>query len=354
MINHAMFNEVWGRFDSQHIPFLTRLKQKMETSQPYKGLKIFHNIPLTFETVIKVDSLLLGGADVVVSGVSVISPNKAAMGFLERANVKVDLDKKIDGGFNAYLDCGAELLNFPAPSLGTVELTQTGSVIYRDHPIPHSYPVISIDDSPLKHLETIGTGHSCVEAVSKLTKQPIDNKKFMVFGYGKVGRGIVKALKNYTNEVVVVESDQKLINTLAKMNLNVINASSVGDIKRELADTHCVITATGKKGCVSEILDREDLAGIHLANAGVEDEFGAKFTTDDVLYAKQPVNFSLDVPTVLHYLDPVLYAHNIALDLLIANEFPSGYHQFPDYLAKEIMQEWEQLHDADLEEMLAI
>lgn len=352
MINHAAFNKIWNKYDSQDIPFLTRLKQKMKNFHPYQGMKVFHNIPLSFEAVIKIEPLLLGGADIVASCVTCVSPNQAAVNILNEANVKMDLDKRYVEAFDVYLDCCAEMIKFPIPSLGTVELTQTGSALYKNSTPP--YPVISIDDSILKNLETIGTGHSCVKAIIKLTKQPIDNKKVMVFGYGKVGKGIVKALKKCTKDIVVVEKDQKLLDALDKLNFKSIAATNTNDLKRELKNTYCIISATGIKGCISNYFDKEELAGIYLANAGAEDEFGAKFSENDVLFSKRPVNFSLDEPTLLYYLDPILYAHNIALDLLLEKEFANGYHQFPDYLAKQVMNEWAQLHNENLEGIFTV
>ena len=209
-------------------------------------------------------------------------------------------------------------------------------------------------DCKLKNLETIGTGYSGVEALCELTNIKIENKKFIVFGYGKVGRGIVKALQKYTNNIVIVEANQSLVNKLNDAGSHAILITETNDIRKELKNTFCIMTATGIEGCISNYFDKKELDGIYLANMGVLDEFGNKFTNDDVLFSKQPINFFAKEPTLLKYLDPVLYAHNIALDLLLMQKFTKGYNQFPESLSIEIINEWAQLHNENPEEIFAL
>ena len=44
------------------------------------------------------------------------------------------------------------------------------------------------------------------------------------------------------------------------------------------------------------------------ANMGAEDEWGSLFSAADVLHGKMPVNFSLEEPTTIQYLDPAFYS----------------------------------------------
>ncbi len=352
MINSKVFDVVWGGYNPETIPFLSKLRHRMTDVNPYSGLKVFHNIPLTLEAVLKIDLLLLGGADVTASCVEIVPPNKKAIDILNCAHVPICLDKKINKHFDIHLDCCAELRSLTAPSIGAVELTQTGTKIYKEFPL--NYPLISVDDCLLKHLETIGTGHSCAEALRKLTKSTIEKKKFIVFGYGKVGRGVVKALKKYSNNIIIVEEDKSLIDQLVRSNLNAMSTSLLDDLKKELKDTFCIITATGIEGCISKYFDKKELSGIYLANMGAVDEFGYKFTDADVLFSKKPINFATNEPTLLRYLDPVLYAHNISLDLLLSKEFSNGYHQFPESLSMKIINEWAQIHNEEISEIFAI
>ena len=138
----------------ERIPFLAELRHEMITKKPYAGLKVYHNTPLNMISVVKVEPLLLGGADVIVSNVASISrADPKAVQLLQDANVKLDLHKELQGNYDIHLDCCGELVSFPSPKYGAAELTQTGSKIYEklftgvNAP---KYPVISVDDSLFK------------------------------------------------------------------------------------------------------------------------------------------------------------------------------------------------------------
>ena len=45
---------------------------------------------------------------------------------------------------------------------------------------------------------------------------------------------------------------------------------------------------------------------------GVEDEWGPAVPPDKVLNGKEPLNFILDEPTLLRYIDPTMALHNYA------------------------------------------
>lgn len=344
-INFSVLEEAYNQYNKQNVPFLLKLRKEMREKKPYAGLKIFHNIPLTMETVLKVIPLIEGGADVTVSNMTGMPPQEKALDILKRANVKVQLSHDIKERYDVYLDCGAELVNAPAPKLGTIELTGTGTIVYKKTNL--SYSVISVDDSKIKFLEGIGTGDSGVKAITELTGKPINNKKFLVFGYGKIGNGVVKSLLQHTKNVVVIDTNSKLIDSLNSSGIKAINANKISLIKKELTDTFCAITSTAVKGCISKNFDSKDFNNIILANLGAEDEFGNKFKQENVLNKKFPVNFAIKEPTTLRFLDPVFYAHNKAIDLLINNKTKPGYHPYSEKLSIELIKQWQEFHPND-------
>ena len=82
------------------------------------------------------------------------------------------------------------------------------------------FPVINVDDSNLKKLEGMyGTGESFVRAFKERTGQSIHNQSFMVFGFGKVGRGIVKYLLRETPHITVVDQSEKQLSDAKKWGL---------------------------------------------------------------------------------------------------------------------------------------
>jgi adenosylhomocysteinase len=319
----------------ERFPLIKEQMEEFSSSKPYEGLKIFHNIPLTMCTVLKVETLLKAGADVTVSAINAVPADPKAIDILRRAGVCLDLEKKLDKEYDIYLDCCAELVNVKPPKLGTIELTQTGTRIYNKAAL--KYPVISVDDSHLKNLETIGTGYGCVNALKELLKRDLLDEKFVVFGYGKVGQGIVNALKKSTKNITVIDLKRiERVNSLAIEEHDAILAL--------LKEAFCVITATGKMGCISAYFEKEDLEGAILANMGAEDEFGPKFSPEDVLCNKHPINFSISEPTPLEYLDPIFFAHNKAIDFLISKKASNGYQPLDKDFASFVIEKWQRIH----------
>ena len=353
MINYKILASTHNYFTNKEAPFLFELRELMKEKQPYKGLKILHNIPITLESIIKIECLLLAGADVTVTGLKTLPPMQRALEILNDANVKINLQRdNLKDSFDIHLDCCAELTELNAPHFGAVELTQTGTHIYQK--INLSYPVISVDDCQLKCLETIGTGDAFVRAVQSLTNIQLTTKKIILFGYGKVGKGIINALKPYTDDIVIVEKDEK-VEELIKNDVSknkIISFSNIQSIKQELKNTFCAVTATGIVNLISEHFTKEDFAGVYLANMGAGDEFGPKFSSHDVLFEKLPINFSLQFPTKMQYLDPIFYAHNTSIDLLIANKISLGYMAFPADLSIDILRKWGKFHAQDITEIM--
>jgi adenosylhomocysteinase len=69
-------------------------------------------------------------------------------------------------------------------------------------------------------------------------------------------------------------------------------------------------------------------------------KFGFQFTDDEILCKKKPINFFISTPTMIRYLDPVFYAHNLGIDILLYSNLENGLHPFPGFLAEEVIQYW--------------
>jgi len=344
--------KVYDFYDKKDIPFLIKQLEEAKATKPYKGLTIYHNIPLTMEAVLKTVPLLLGGADVTMSCIKALPPQENALKILQKAGVKIDLSHNITTQFDIYLDCCAELANALEPRLGTVELTQTGTQIYQTANLP--YPVISVDDSKLKHLEGIGTGYGFIAGLKKYlpSQTTLQSKAFVIFGGGKIGLGVAKALQGAKANVSVVE---KSADKIAKLNKAQIETISIADkqlVRSYLKGAFCVVTATGVPNCLSDNFDKKDFGDAYLANMGPDDEFGDKFSSQEVLFEKRPINFAADSPTEMRYLDPVFYAHNKAIDLLVAGQARKGYQPFANDLAEEILGQWRFYHKEDVDDFI--
>jgi adenosylhomocysteinase len=76
-------------------------------------------------------------------------------------------------------------------------------------------------------------------------------------------------------------------------------------------DADFVVTATGVKGALDrpQIVEALLASDAVLANMGVEDEYGPGIPATRVLAEKKPLNFILEEPTHLKYIDASLALH---------------------------------------------
>jgi adenosylhomocysteinase len=133
------------------------------------------------------------------------------------------------------------------------------------------FPVIVIDDSPLKRLieNTYGVGPTVVEGFMRATNLLVPATTFCVVGYGACGRGVARALRADGATVLVVEREP----------VRALEAAFDGMGVRELHDAlpqaDVVITVTGTTG----VIGAEELALLRpdalLANAGHFSEIDA-------------------------------------------------------------------------------
>ena len=125
-------------------------------------------------------------------------------------------------------------------------------------------PTIVINDSPLKLImeNEHGVGPTIVEGFMRETNLLVQSRRFVVFGYGSVGRGIARTLRKLGGHVTVVEPDP--IRALEA----VLDGMVVTSLDEALKIGEVFFTATGRPGVIaSESIDRLPDGAI-LANAG--------------------------------------------------------------------------------------
>ena len=341
MINFSAFESVRKRYTKNCIPFLYELRNFVQDNKIYHGLKILHNTPLTIEAVLKIEILLLGGAEVTASCISSLPPSLEAIEILKSAGVEVQIEHGFKKMYDFHLDCCGELLNIDPPMIGAIELTQTGSTLYKKANC--LYPIVSVDDSLLKLLETmLGTGDGFLRAITYKSSHDIYDKKFILFGFGKVGRGIAHSLMKFTNRIVAIDINKKAKEMALKCGIKYIHGTNKKLIAEELRDSSFVVCATGVKNLMTNFysFNKFNFKKAILINMGAYDEYGDNFDKKEVLFDKKPFNFSISEPTAMKYLDPIFYAHNLGIELILAKRIGLGYNAFPDDIARGILKKW--------------
>lgn len=111
-----------------------------------------------------------------------------------------------------------------------------------------------------------------------------------------------------------------------------------------------MVTATGKEA-ILDVYPVDWFRGKILANMGVLDEYGAQFDACDVLNNKLAINFVLEDPTPMQFMDSEFYAHNIAALELLHSDLPCGVSNLSKQMDQEIIGRWCQYHHLSVEEV---
>ena len=145
------------------------LYEDMKRRKPYKGLKILHNMPIMISDLLKIDCLVISGADVTLTIPKFARSDSEAVELVKKSSIKFIPEHNFLERYDILLDCCGELAEVTQPVMGAIEITQTGANKYRRMQI--NYPVISIDDSKLKYLEdSIGSADGFMRSINKLIK----------------------------------------------------------------------------------------------------------------------------------------------------------------------------------------
>jgi len=339
--------------DTSDIPFLSRQIKQFYKKKPFQGLNIYHSFPIDLIVAIKISAMVIGGANVVVSPSSFANPKEGDQGIklLKALNVEFRPRQQVkeEEVFDVYMDCGAELLNQPAPRLGYVENTRTGEILFenvaKEGKLPA--PVVSVDSTDTKKLETtIGTADGCMRALQEFYPKEYKDGSYVLFGYGNVGSGIAKNLKDIAKNITIIDVSPEAVKKARSDEFEAHLISKSKKCQEAIQAAKFIITATGVEEAISQNF-KDSIAlfeGKHLINMGFSDEFGKLFSKDSVANGKECFNFALTYPTLWRYLDPTFYAHNEAVKLLLGDRFSHKVHAFPEKQDKKICEEWQKIY----------
>lgn len=399
--------EVREQMADSNLTLLYELGSKWQREEKLKGKTVLLNGHMTWATLPMIYVLLSAGAEVDTSAIGDLVVHDEIRKVLRGVGVafyegEVPKDKAKDH-YDVVYDCGAGVLNKVQPKMGSVELTRTNPDLYNNI----SHPVINADDSSVKVVETgLATGDGCVRAIKLLyddqKKQNIQRAKellrgldsltsllgnleeglgerllndvhgklscsaesrYVVIGYGKVGRGVCRALTQADvkkENITVVDVSQTALLRASQfgghqtIKLVRDNERSVPLIRDSIQKADFVITATGIAGVVSSILGPEDFPKrVGKINMGTHDEWGDRFPESGFLGgAKSPINFQLCFPTKVDYLDPIFRAYlEGGAQLLTANLSPE-LHPLEVNLNAMVLKDWLRSHPHEKQAMI--
>ena len=332
-----IFDEILNdAYEKREYPALSAFFAEWSGTRPFRGLRVLVATPVFRNTLLEYRALIAGGADLVV-GVAGGMPCDPGIVEVLRGNgiPVIGLQEALEmesscRGFDLVLDCAGQ---FSAchPRFGFVELTRSGVQFYEKC----EHPVYVADSGVVKRIETcLGTGEGYVRALAQLGYDfesgdslssgtdgaPSAGKKFVVFGSGKVGQGIVLQLLRSGADVHVVTDCSRGANPFLDANgVPVTDCNDLDAVASLVRGADFVVTATGVKGALDrpQVVEALLASGAVLANMGVEDEYGPGVPASRVLAEKKPLNFILEEPTHLKYIDASLALHAALGELLL-------------------------------------
>jgi len=265
-----------------NMPLLAELRDAFAAERPLDGRRLGMCLHVEPKTAVLVEVLLAGGCELALTGSPATTDDGIAALLASWPRVTVwacnaddvaahreHVARVLDWGPDLLLDNGAELIGGAAgrglPVTAATEETTSGANRLKAElrgGVP--FPVVVIDDSPLKRLieNTYGVGPTVVEGFMRATNLLVAATVFCVVGYGACGRGVARALRADGASVLVVERDP----------VRALEAAFDGMAVRELhdavADADVVISVTGTTGVIGarELELLRD--GALLANAG--------------------------------------------------------------------------------------
>src|SRR5438045_1330532 len=217
----------------RQMPVLAAIRERFEREQPLNGHRIAACLNVTTETANLMRTLKAGGADVVLCASNPLSTqDDVAAALVEEYDVSAfaikgedndtyysHIEAAVDHKPHLTMDDGADVIGVlhsaRREQLGDViagtEETTTGVIrlkaLEADGKL--GFPIIAVNEAKTKHLfdNRYGTGQSTIDGIIRATNILLAGRRFVVCGYGWVGRGVAMRARGMGAHVIVTEVD---------------------------------------------------------------------------------------------------------------------------------------------------
>src|ERR671919_3102984 len=276
------------RWADRQMPVLAAIRERFERERPLDGVRISACLHVTSETANLGRTLAAGGADIVLCASNPLSTqDDVAAALVAEYGIPVfairgeddqtyysHISAAVDHHPHLTMDDGADVIGVlhkdrrdqVGEILGGTEETTTGVIRLRalEAQGELAFPIVAVNEAKTKHLfdNRYGTGQSTIDGIIRATNVLLAGRRFVVAGYGWVGRGVAMRAKGVGSHVIAKEVEP--MNALeAVMDgfevLTMARAAEVGDI---------FVTATGDKGVITRAHMERMKDGAILANTG--------------------------------------------------------------------------------------
>ena len=272
----------------RQMPVLAAIHERFEREQPLSGYRVSACLHVTTETANLMRALKAGGADIVLCASNPLSTqDDVAAALVEEYDISVfaikgedddtyysHIEAAVDHKPHFTMDDGADVIgvlhSHRREQLGDIiagtEETTTGVIRLKalEAEGKLGFPIIAVNEAQTKHLfdNRYGTGQSTIDGIIRATNVLLAGKRFVVAGYGWVGRGVASRARGMGALVVVTEVDPMRALEASMDGFEVLTMSKAAAI----GDIFC--TATGDKNVITREHFELMKDGAILANTG--------------------------------------------------------------------------------------
>jgi len=272
----------------RHMPVLAAIRERFESERPLDGHRISACLHVTTETANLARTLKAGGADLVLCASNPLSTQDDVAAALvseygipvfairgeDEATYYSHITAAVDHRPHMTMDDGADVIGVLHKDrrdqlgdiIGGTEETTTGVIRLKalEAQGELAFPIVAVNEAKTKHLfdNRYGTGQSTIDGIIRATNVLLAGKRFVVSGYGWVGRGVAMRARGMGAHVIVTEVDpMRALEAL-------MDGFEVTTIERaaEVGDIFC--TATGDKHVISRGSLERMKDGAILSNTG--------------------------------------------------------------------------------------
>ncbi len=215
----------------RQMPVLMAIRDRFEREQPLAGYRVSACLHVTSETANLARTLKAGGADVLLCASNPLSTqDDVAAALVDEYDIAVfaikgedddtyyrHIEAALDHRPQLTMDDGADVIGVlhskRRDQLGDIvagtEETTTGVIrlkaLEQDGAL--GFPIIAVNEARTKHLfdNRYGTGQSTIDGIIRATNVLLAGKRFVVAGYGWVGRGVAMRARGMGAHVIVTE-----------------------------------------------------------------------------------------------------------------------------------------------------
>src|SRR2546423_8130657 len=272
----------------RQMPVLTEIRERFEREQPLAGYRVSACLHVTTETANLMRTLKGGGADVVLCASNPLSTqDDVAAALVEEYDIScfaikgedndtyyAHIEAAVDHKPHFTMDDGADVISVlhsaRREQLGDIiagtDETTTGVIRLKalEAEGKLGFPIVAVNEAQTKHMfdNRYGTGQSTIDGIIRATNVLLAGKKFVIGGYGWVGRGVASRARGMGAHVIITEVDP----------LKALEASMDGFevLPMRRAAAGGVTFWTGRRGKKKIARQRNDLekGGPLLANTG--------------------------------------------------------------------------------------